>query len=67
MKERLLNKVANIVAKVEIAHYLLLPQCFQKLFVAETSESVYNVGKGQQHLKTQINNYEQIYSCKIMK
>ena len=40
MKEQLLNKVENIVAKGKIAYYeqyLLLPQCFQKLSAAKQS------------------------------
>ena len=38
MKEQLLNKVENIAANGGIAHYeqfLLLPQCFLKLYAAE--------------------------------
>ena len=38
------EKVENIVAKGEIAHFmqfLLLSQCFQKLSASEASESVY--------------------------
>ena len=47
MKEQLLNKVENILAKGKIAHhekFLLLTQCFQKSSAAEASESV-SVGK----------------------
>ena len=43
MKEQLLNKVENIVAKVEIAHheqFLLLSQCFQNMSAAKAPESV---------------------------
>ena len=43
MKEQLLNKVENNVAKGEIAHFeqfLLLPQCFKKSSAAKASESV---------------------------
>ena len=44
MKNKVLNKVENIEAKREIAHYinnfLLLQQCVQKLSAAEASESV---------------------------
>ena len=41
---QLSNRDENSVAKGEIAHheqFLLLPECFQKLFAAEASESVY--------------------------
>ena len=44
MKEYLLKRVENIVAKGEIARFeqfLLLSQCFLKLSAAEASESVY--------------------------
>ena len=43
MNEHLLNIVENIVTKGEIARFeqfLLLSQCFQKLFAAEASEIV---------------------------
>ena len=39
MREQLLNKDENVVAKEEIAHnehFLLLPQCFQKLYMLQT-------------------------------
>ena len=42
MKEKILIKVENIVAKGEIAHYELFPhlsQCFQKPYAAEASAS----------------------------
>ena len=41
MKEHLVNKVENIVAKEEIGHYkqfLILPQCFQTSSAADASE-----------------------------
>ena len=34
-----MNEVENIVAKDEIAHFLHLPKCFQKLLAAMVSES----------------------------
>ena len=43
MKEQLLNKVKNIMAKGEIAHYeqfLPLPYCCLKLSAVEGSERV---------------------------
>ena len=43
MKVYFLNRVENIVAKREIAHYeqfIVLPQCFQKSSAAEVLESV---------------------------
>ena len=51
MRNVLLKRVENIVAKGEIARseqFLLLPQCFQKSSAADASKTSLHVGKGEQ-------------------
>ena len=66
MKEKLLNKVWNIIAKGEMAEYeqfLFLPQCLQESYAAELPKSIYRLEMVKQIAKIKMNAFHNNIYC----